>query len=104
MQDESIQAFNMIGIDINAIREAVVALQFKNNIGRRALLLIPSFPFLIVGTIEDVVGDYIVIKAEITNVTELDGEVFRVHTDDIEVFYVEDEGRKIPDIRAGHHA
>ncbi len=104
MQDESIQAFNMIGIDINAIREAVVSLQFKNNIGRRALLLIPSFPFLIVGTIEDVISDYVVIKAEVTNVTELDGETFRVHTDDIEVFYVEDEGRKIPDIRAGHHA
>ncbi|MGM9948706.1 MAG: hypothetical protein ACI33P_01205 [Lysinibacillus sp.] len=104
MQDESIQAFNMVGIDINAIREAVVSLQFEKNIGKRALVLMPSFPFLIVGTIEEVVSDYLVIKAEVTNVTELDGEIFRVHIDDIEVFYIEDEERKIPDIRDGHYA
>lgn len=104
MQDESLQAFNLIGIDINAIREAVVTLAFKNSIGKRALVLISQFPFLIVGTIKEVVSDYLVIEAEVTNVTELDCEVFRVHIDDIEVFYIEDEGRKIPDIRDGHHA
>ena len=104
MQDESLQAFNMIGIDINAIREAVVTLAFRNSIGKRALVLISQFPFLIIGTIEEVISDYVVIKAEVTNVTELDDEIFRVHIDNIEVFYIEDEGRKIPDIRAGHHA
>ena len=104
MQDKSTQAFGMIGRDINAIREAVVSLHFRNSVGKRALLLIPAFPFLIIGTIEEVISDYIVINAEVTNVTELDGEVFRVHIDDIEVFYIEEEGREIPDIRAGHHA
>ncbi|WP_413366295.1 hypothetical protein [Lysinibacillus sp. 3P01SB] len=104
MKNESIRAQDSIGIDINAIREAVVSLEFQNNIEKRALILISSFPFLIIGTIEEVVSDYLVIKAEVTNVTELDGEVFRIHIDDIEVFYIEKEGREIPDIRAGHHA
>lgn len=103
MKDDLIRAVTPIGIDINAIREAVVSLEFQNNIGKRALVLISSFPFLFIGTIEEVVSDYLMIKAEVTNVTELDDETFRVHIDDIEVFYIENEGRKIPDIRAGHY-
>ena len=85
--------------DINAIREAFVAVEFSNKIGSRALLLICPYPFLIIGEILEVNSDYLVIKAEVTNVAELDDEVFRVHIDDIEVFYIEKNGKKIPDIR-----
>ena len=91
--------------DINAIREAGVTLEFRENIGRKALILISPFPFLIIGRIEAVVTDYLVIRAEVTNINELDGEEFSVHIDDIEVFYIEkDPKRPIPDIRDGHHA
>jgi hypothetical protein len=48
-----------------------------------------------------VVSDYVLIEAEVTNIFELDGEVFRVHIDSIEVFYIENEGIQIPDIRKG---
>lgn len=96
---------NLLGnsqVDINAIREAGVTLEFRRNIGRRALILIAPFPFLIIGRIEDVVTDYLIICTEVTNVNELDGEEFRVHIDDIEVFYIEmDNRRPIPDIRNG---
>ncbi len=86
-------------LDINAIREAVVAETFSVNVGRRALILISPYPFLIIGEIISVTSDYLVIKAEVTNVAEFDDEVFRVHIDDIEVFYIEINGKKIPDIR-----
>ncbi|HWL24020.1 MAG TPA: hypothetical protein VNR38_09780 [Ureibacillus sp.] len=86
--------------DINAIREFVVTQEFRENIGRKAFLLIFQFPFLIIGTIKGVNSDYLIIKADVTNVTELDNEIFRVHIDEIEVFYIEKPGKpKIPDIR-----
>ncbi|KOP80563.1 hypothetical protein AMS59_04065 [Lysinibacillus sp. FJAT-14745] len=87
--------------DINTIRQTVVTQAFENNIGVRALVLLSQYPFLIIGPIAEVVSDYLVIEAEITNITELDGEKFRVHIDDIEVFYIEKENRPIPDIRNG---
>ncbi|MCM3387112.1 hypothetical protein M3649_03070 [Ureibacillus chungkukjangi] len=91
--------------DINAIREAGVTQEFRQNIGMRALILIAPFPFLVIGRIEAVVTDYLIICAEITNVNELDGEEFRIHIDDIEVFYIEKDNRRpIPDIRNGFHA
>ncbi|WP_144549575.1 hypothetical protein [Peribacillus simplex] len=87
------------GRDINAIRYEVVSREFKESQGKRVLILITPYPFLIIGSIVEVVSDYVSIKAEVTNVTELDDEQFRVHIDDIEVFYIEKEGRPIPDIR-----
>ncbi len=88
------------GVDINAIRSAAVSREFEENPEKRALILIEPFPFLIIGSIVEVVSDYVVIEAEVTNVSELDGEIYRIHIDDIEVFYIEKEGRPIPDIRA----
>ncbi len=102
MEKDSLGHLEFEGADINAIREAVVAEAFFDNIGRRAFILIPSYPFLIIGEIVDVISDYLVIQAEVTNVAELDDEVFHVHIDDIEVFYIEKHGRKIPDIRDVH--
>jgi len=92
-------------ININAVREYFLSNEFKENVGERALILISPFPFLIIGTIQEVVSDYLVIKAEVTNIAELDDEVFRVHIDDIEVFYIEKPGEpKIPDIRNDKYA
>ena len=105
MFDDHISPKQWIDMNINAIREYFVTVEFKENVGKRALLLIAPFPFLIIGMIKEVVGDYLVITAEITNVAELDDEVFRVHIDDIEVFYIEKPGKpKIPDIRDDKHA
>ena len=98
MEKDSADQFKY-ALDINAIREAVVAETFSVNVGRRALILISPYPFLIIGEIISVTSDYLVIKAEVTNVAEFDDEVFRVHIDDIEVFYIEINGKKIPDIR-----
>jgi len=99
MERESVDQSGYVVVDINAVREAVVAEEFNQNVGRRAFILIAPYPFLIIGEIKSVTSDYLVIKAEITNVAEFDDEVFRVHLDDIEVFYIEKDGKRIPDIR-----
>jgi hypothetical protein len=96
------QSNYVVSADINSIREAFVAEAFSENVGRRAFILISPYPFLIIGEIISVTSDYLVIKAEVTNVAELDNEVFRVHIDNIEVFYIEIDGKKIPDIRDVH--
>lgn len=88
--------------DINGIRHAVVSQEFENNQNNRALILIAPYPFLVIGKIIEVVSDFVVIEAEVTNVSELDDEKFNIHIDDIEVFYIEKDGRAIPDIRAGN--
>lgn len=84
---------------INNIRQSAVVEEFTENIGQRTLILLPQFPFLIVGEILAVISDYVVVRAEITNITELDNEEFRVHIDEIDVFYIETEAYTIPDIR-----
>ena len=105
MFDENLSPEQLETMNINAIREFFVTIEFKENIGEQALILISPFPFLIIGTIQEVVSDYLVIKAEVTNIAELDDEVFRVHIDDIEVLYIEKPGKpKIPDIRDDKYA
>jgi|GEM_PF-1303941 len=97
------QSIGLNAPDLNAERQQVVTQEFLRNKGKRALVLIPQFPFLIIGTIVDVEGDYLQIKAEITNLAEFDGETFNIHIDKIEVFYIERKGRPIPDIRMKKH-
>ena len=105
MFDDNISPEYLETVNINAVREFFLSIEFKENVGERALILISPFPFLIIGTIQEVVSDYLVIKAEVTNIAELDYEVFRVHIDDIEVFYIEKPGEpKIPNIRDDNYA
>lgn len=85
--------------DINAVRQAVVSRDFENHPGSRALIMIAQYPFFIIGTIVEVISDYLLIETEITNVSDLDNEMLRIHIDDIEVFYIEKDGVPIPDIR-----
>ena len=87
------------GPDINAIRQAVVSQTFQDSVNRRVLLLQESYPFLFVGTIKGVEGDFLLLKVEYTNINELDGELFRIHLDKVHVFYIEDGKHVIPDIR-----
>lgn len=104
--DDSMNLLGNSQMNVNSMRETGVTLEFSRNIGKRALILIFPYPFLIIGTIVNVMSDYLIVQAEVTNVTELDGEEFRVHIDDIEVFYIEKDRKHcpIPDIRNGFNA
>ncbi|WP_338470569.1 hypothetical protein R4Z10_17475 [Niallia sp. XMNu-256] len=97
------EQFGMEGTNIHAIRRAVVSQTFQQNKKNRALILIAPYPFLVIGKIKKVESDYLVIEGEVTNINELDGETFRIHIDEIEVFYIERDGKPIPDIRDGKY-
>jgi len=88
--------YDIGNIDINAIRQSVVSQDFRNSINQRVIVMLGQYPFLIIGLIKEVVGDIVLIDAEFTNISELDGFEFRVHLDDIEVYFIETESHKIP--------
>ena len=85
-------------MDINAIRQTVVSEDFEDNKGKKALVMIGQYPFLIIGNIKDVVSDYVFIKAKFTNIAALDGFLYRVHIDDIEAYFIETVKHKIPEM------
>lgn len=82
--------------NINEIRQATVSKEFSNSTGNKALILISPFPFLVIGKIVKVVEDFVFFDVETTHISELEGKILRVHLDDIEVFYIENGGPKIP--------
>lgn len=83
---------------INPIRRSVVSRTFQNNRGKRSLILMAEFPFLIIGTIQEVVSDYVIIETETTSISELEGMNLNIHLDQIQVFYIETGSKKIPRI------
>lgn len=72
---------------------------FEESVGKRVLFLIGLYLFLVIGFIVEVFSDYVVIEVEIINVVELDDEIFWIYIDNIEVFYIEEDGKFILDIR-----
>lgn len=86
-------------ININALRRMVVSQAFTEGIGEKAFIMTPDFPFVFIGIIADVQSDYVILDTETTNISALDGLVFRIHLDEITVFYIEDGGPKIPKIK-----
>lgn len=77
---------------INNIRRKGVASAFEKGRGRRALVLISPFPFMVIGRIVKVTCDYLFISAETTHIAELEGTVIRIHLGDVDVFYIEGTG------------
>ncbi|PLT32000.1 hypothetical protein [Bacillus sp. V5-8f] len=86
---------------VNAIRQAAVSYEYKRNKERRAFILMGPYPFMVIGVIKEVTSDFVIIKVEATNISELDEEVFRIHLDQIEVFFIEDGKHKIPNLKEG---
>lgn len=85
-------------LSINAIRRVIVCEAFEEGIGERAFILTAQYPFTFIGEIIEVEGDFIILEAETTNEMQLDGHVFRIHIDDIAVFFIENKEFTIPDI------
>ncbi|MCM3671320.1 hypothetical protein M3181_20380 [Mesobacillus maritimus] len=89
----------MNGMDVNAVRQAELTKAFHKNIGARALIMMEPYPYFLTGTIEGVENDMVFILTEITNIAELDDELFRIHIDQISVFFIEDGVHKIPKMK-----
>lgn len=65
---------------------------FSAHAGAKMLAMTSSFPFFFIGTINQVIDDYVVLSVETTNVAELENRKWHIHLHDIEVFYIEREG------------
>ena len=82
--------------DINFIRESAVEQIFKKSICKRVLILTEEFPFIVIGRIQKVEGDYVFVDVETTHIDPLENRIFRIHLDRVEVFYIEKKGQEIP--------
>lgn len=83
-------------MEIGKIRQAFLLEGFAESVGRRAFLVTHAFPFLLIGQIDDVQGDFLFVAVETAYIAELDGTVMRIHVDDIAVFFIEDGVHEVP--------
>jgi hypothetical protein len=86
----------------NDIHDEALINEFIEGIGRNILILTPSFPFVFIGRIVDVVGDHVVVDVRVTTIGELENRNWSIHVHQIEVFYIEQRGMpKIPELKDG---
>lgn len=90
--------------DINFIREAAVEEIFRKSISKRVLILTQEFPFLVIGKIKNVEGDYVFVDVDTTHIDPLEDRIFRIHLDRVEVFYIEKHGQPIPEISHSYNS
>lgn len=94
------QLENMDDFSVNAIHDEAMIAAFRRGIGKRVFILTPSFPFMFVGKIKDVVEDMAVLDVETTSVAALEDSEWTVHIHNVEVFYIEKaNGPKIPNLK-----
>ena len=87
-------------ISVNELREEALVNYFNKNIGRRAFILTEAFPFMFIGKIKEILGDIVVLEVQTTSVPALEGKIWNVHIDSIDVFYIETGiGPKIPHLK-----
>ncbi|MED4403629.1 hypothetical protein [Metabacillus fastidiosus] len=85
---------------INNIHDEALIQEFKQGVGAKIFVLTPSYPFVFIGIIQEVVEDYVVIDVETTTISELENRQWFLHIDQIEVFYIEQIGKpRIPELR-----
>ena len=85
---------------VNDSREDSLVIYFKRNVGRRVFILTEAFPFMFIGKIKGIMGDVVTLDVQTTSVPALEGKVWHLHLDAIEVFYIETgTGAKIPHLK-----
>lgn len=83
--------------DVNEIHDQAIVQHFKDGINHKAFILSPSYPYIFIGSIKDVIGDTVEIEVETTHFAQLENRTWYVHIHNIEVFYIERNGApKIP--------
>ncbi|KKI92660.1 hypothetical protein WQ54_08610 [Bacillus sp. SA1-12] len=85
---------------INDIHDEALINEFEAGIGRNVFILTPSYPFVFIGRIVDVIGDNVAVDVQVTTIGELENRVWSIHIHNIEVFYIEQRGMpRIPELR-----
>ncbi|MCM3602717.1 hypothetical protein M3175_18435 [Robertmurraya korlensis] len=84
----------------NDIHDEALINEFVNGVGKNVFILTPSYPFVFIGRIIDVVGDHVVVDVKVTTIGELENRNWSIHIHQIEVFYIEEKGMpKIPELK-----
>ncbi len=77
-----------------------IAADFCAGLGKKALFLLASFPFFIVGIVKAVGEDFVMVKAKFGVPIQLKNIRFRIHFDNIDAYFVEDGEYAIPKFEA----
>jgi hypothetical protein len=85
---------------INDIHDEALVELFTVNKGRRVFMLLPSYPFIFIGKIEEVADDMVALQVETTQFPALEKVKWHIHIHNIEVFYIEKStGPRIPRLK-----
>jgi hypothetical protein len=83
----------------NDIHDEALIREFELGVGKRVLILTPSYPFVFIGTIVEVVGDNVAVDVDVATIGELEDRIWFIHVHNIEVFYIEQKGLpRIPEL------
>ena len=70
------------------------------GIGKRALFLTAEFPFISIGTITDVVVDYVLVDVDTAEQAIFEDRIWAIHIEAIRVIYYEMDGfPRIPELK-----
>jgi hypothetical protein len=77
---------------INDIHDEGVIQDFRDGIGKKVFILTPSFPFVFIGKIVEVIEDYVLLDTQVTTIAELENRNWFIHVHSIETYYIETKG------------
>jgi hypothetical protein len=85
---------------INIMHDAALIQTFRDGIGKKVLIITPSFPYVFIGRIVEMIEDFVVVDVKVTLISELENRQWEIHVHRIEAFYIEQKGQpKIPDLK-----
>ncbi|WP_246938724.1 hypothetical protein [Bacillus pinisoli] len=84
-------------VDVKKKRADAMSVHFKKIKGKRTIFLLSQYPFMLIGTVQKVIEDYVEIYADTSIIDSFEQRTWFVHIDTIQTFYdEEDGGPKIP--------
>jgi hypothetical protein len=85
----------------SSVRNMIEFAEFvTKGIGERAFILITEFPFVYIGTIMDVVNDYVLVDVDTAEQAIFEDRIWAIHLEAIRVIYYEMEGfPRIPELK-----
>ena len=70
------------------------------GIGKRALILTAEFPFIYIGTITEVIMDYVLVDVDTAEQAIFEDRIWAIHIEAIRVIYYEMDGfPRIPELK-----
>ena len=71
----------------------------RDGIGRRAMFLTAEFPFIYIGTITDIVIDYVLVDVDTAEQSVFENRIWAIHANAIQAMYYEMDGfPRIPEL------